>query len=289
MTRQPIIVFATSAEQPLLTQSDQLAARALEQRGASVVAAPWNGERGVFGEADKIIVRSTWDYQKHAAAFEDWLNGFANDARLLNPASLMAWNMSKRYLLELAGKGAPVAPLVCAAATPDAIIAAMDALGLEEAVVKPEIGATASGLSRVHRNNPASIRAAAAALGMNGLVQSLIPEIASAGETSVMFFADDYSHAVTKRPKEGDIRCQEEHGGSVALAKPPAWVIDEAARLLALAPGHPIYGRVDVVYSGEKMWLMELELIEPELFFPYCPVAADRFASAIWNTLEEVN
>ncbi|WP_133162253.1 ATP-grasp domain-containing protein [Hyphococcus luteus] len=280
-----MIVFATCAAEPALQESDRVLAAALGARGFAVAAAPWNGPQDAFVAADAVVIRSTWDYQKTPDAFADWLARLEGRPNVFNPPAMMRANMSKRYLLDLAGKGAPLPPTMAVEPDPDAIAAAMDALGLAEAVVKPEFGATASGLSVVRREDAAGLAAAAAKMAMPGLVQALVPEITTAGETSFIFAGRAFTHAVTKRPKSGDIRCQADHGGAAALADPPDWAVAEAHRLLAMVSGDPLYARIDAVTLDGEMRLMEVELIEPELFFTYSPDAAARLAGALLERL----
>jgi hypothetical protein len=49
--------------------------------------------------------------------------------------------------------------------------------------------------------------------------------------------------------------------------------------------GDTLYARVDVVESSRGPLLMELELIEPELYFLHIPAAATTFAHAILRRL----
>jgi hypothetical protein len=116
---------------------------------------------------------------------------------------------------------------------------------------------------------------------MPGLVQALAPEIETAGETSFTFIDGEFTHAVTKTPKSGDIRCQAEFGGTSKLAEPPAWALVQAARILNMFAEMPLYARIDVIMLDGRLQLMEVELIEPELFFTYCPEAAARLAAAL--------
>jgi hypothetical protein len=48
-----------------------------------------------------------------------------------------------------------------------------------------------------------------------------------------------------------------------------------------------VYARVDVVPWAGRLHLMELELVEPELFFRHEPSAAERFAEALLAYLED--
>ena len=286
----PAVVFATCNECPDLQLSDALVADALEAAGVRVWAAPWNGSTKAFTEADLIVVRSTWDYPSAIEPFRAWLGGFVKGDRVVNSPSLMRWNFTKRYLMRLAADGAPLPPTRFAAPTVRDIAAAMDDLKINEGVVKPIIGATASGLSRVRRDDQISLQAAAERLGhacpgQTCLVQPLIAAIATLGETSMVYINGEFTHAVLKRPQPGDIRVQEEHGGATKRTEPTAAAIRRGAEILKLLPEMPLYARVDAVILDETLQLMEVELIEPELFYTHAPEAADRFAAALLEKL----
>jgi hypothetical protein len=90
---------------------------------------------------------------------------------------------------------------------------------------------------------------------------------------------------VLKRPAAGDYRVQWEFGGSADTRKPSRKLIVDAERVLAAVPGDPLYARVDGVARDGKLVLMELELIEPHLFFAWDARAATRLAKAIRRAL----
>jgi len=280
------LVFASCNKYPDLQPSDAALAQVLEERGAAVRAAPWNGPQEAFANADAIVVRSTWDYPTDIEAFTAWLGGLAQYPCVINSPDLMGWNLSKRYLESLAAMGAPLPPTRFVEPSPHAIEAAMESLGLVEAVVKPEIGATASGLSIVRRGDARGLAAAAARLGQPGLVQPKLAEIETFGETSMMFADGEFTHAVIKRAKSGDIRVQEDHCGVTAPVRPPDWAIDEAKRVLAMIPEPAVYARVDAIILDAGLWLMEVELIEPDLFLNHAPDAAGELAASILRKLK---
>ena len=275
------ITLATCVKYPALTPSDALLGEALRARGADVVAAPWNGEFSPFAAADGAVVRSTWDYYDVADEFAAWIDRVEEHSRLVNPRPTLKWNMTKAYLFELAEKGAPVPPMRRIAPAAGAIADAMDGLKLDEAIVKPLAGGTASGLSRIKRGDISALEAAAAMLNGDGLVMPVIREIATAGETSFIFIGGEFSHAVVKTPKPGDIRVQEEHGGTSHLIDAPEWAAAEARRILSLCPGETAYARVDAIIDKDRFVLMEVELVEPELFFTLFPAGAARLADIL--------
>jgi glutathione synthase/RimK-type ligase-like ATP-grasp enzyme len=90
------------------------------------------------------------------------------------------------------------------------------------------------------------------------------------------------THAVQKVPKAGDFRVQDDHGGSWSPYVPTPEEIAFAQQAIAAVEPRPAYGRVDFVRGNDgALQLMELELIEPELWLRSSPEAAARFAAAI--------
>tara|TARA_R110002073_G_scaffold51395_3_gene134949 strand:- start:306 stop:1154 length:849 start_codon:yes stop_codon:yes gene_type:complete len=278
------VVFATCRTMPGFQPDDAPIAVALEARGCTVAPAAWNGPFEPFASADLIVVRSTWDYFDEAEAFDAWLQRLKTVAGVVcNAPSLMLWNSNKKYLLDLAARGAPLPDTLLSQPNAAALTAAMDDLSLQEAVVKPVIGAGASGLTIMQRNDKSSIERAAAALQHEGLVQPLIPEIRTLGETSCTFFHGQFSHAVVKRPKTNSILVQAEHGGRtepVTLTPPQ---LATARSMLDLLPEPALFARVDMVFTKAAPLLMEVEVIEPELFVLHDPTAPNRFADLLTN------
>jgi glutathione synthase/RimK-type ligase-like ATP-grasp enzyme len=117
--------------------------------------------------------------------------------------------------------------------------------------------------------------------GSDGMVQEFIPEVQTAGEWSLIFFGGAFSHAVLKRPRAGDFRVQAELGGTAVLAEPPGALLDGARKVLALVEEPLLFARVDGVERNGGFLLMELELIEPQLFLGADVGAPARFADAI--------
>ncbi|HET9011490.1 MAG TPA: hypothetical protein VFN38_06715, partial [Gemmatimonadaceae bacterium] len=92
------------------------------------------------------------------------------------------------------------------------------------------------------------------------------------------------SHAVLKRPRAGDFRVQEEHGGSAEVLAPAPMIVAAASHVLSAAGQMgtgSLYARVDGCIVRDAFMLMELELIEPTLYLGTSPAAADRLADAL--------
>jgi glutathione synthase/RimK-type ligase-like ATP-grasp enzyme len=113
------------------------------------------------------------------------------------------------------------------------------------------------------------------------MLQQLVPEIRTSGEVSLMFFGGSFSHAVCKQPRDGEFRVQERLGGTIRATTPPDDLVEHARGLLETCAAGHLYARVDVVSTGDRFVLMEIELVEPSLYLEYVPAAARAFASAV--------
>jgi glutathione synthase/RimK-type ligase-like ATP-grasp enzyme len=158
--------------------------------------------------------------------------------------------------------------------------------GVTHAVLKPRVSATAYGTHVVSRDRGIE-EADWAALERSGcLLQRFVPEIQSRGEISVVFLRDGFAHAVLKRPRAGDFRVQADFGGSLEPTMPADSTIAFGGAVLAAAARPWLYARVDLVETDEGPVLMELELIEPDLFLT--PKGAARLAEGLIASVEEM-
>lgn len=78
-----------------------------------------------------------------------------------------------------------------------------------------------------------------------------------------------------------------DHSAQDALSRSGALLQDFGSRVLALIPGAWTYARVDMVDTGSGPLLMELELIEPDLFFTSLNDGARRLADALRREMSD--
>jgi len=335
----PTVALATSADLPDLAPDDRLLISALARLGVRAVPAIWTELPVEWERFGLIVVRSCWDYHDDLPrwlAFIGEIQRRGLGARLWNPPAALVWNSRKTYLRDLAGRGVPIVPTRWFDAgdlgSSEDLRAALESTGWSDVVCKPSVSAGALGTFRWRRGGSPEVSTSEAVLTAmlsqlisRGpvMVQPFIEEIAGPGasrgadgeadwgEWSLMYFAGRFSHAVRKWPARGDFRVQEEHGGSVAAVDAPPELLALAEQTLtaarqAIMPEPPadsgagfLYARVDVVVSRGRPLLMELELIEPALFFgngdrapndatrsgPARPGPADLLASGIVDRL----
>jgi glutathione synthase/RimK-type ligase-like ATP-grasp enzyme len=282
------VAFATSSKWPQLTPDDRLAAIALEQRGVRVSPAVWSDPTITWSDHDAIVIRSTWDYHLRVAEFMAWIDTLERmGCTVWNPCRLLRWNANKRYLMDLAMRGVPIVPTESLPGGDEqSLRALMDARQWDDVVVKPTVSATAHGARRVRRADLGAFASSGVADYGELLVQPFIREIENVGEWSLIFFSGGFSHSVRKRPVAGDYRVQSEYGGS-AVAEPASARVVAAGEAVLAAVSEPwLYARVDGVETREGFLLMELEMLEPLLFFELDAAAPARFADALIAALD---
>jgi glutathione synthase/RimK-type ligase-like ATP-grasp enzyme len=282
------VCFVSCLRWPEVSESDGFVKRTLEARSVAVEARAWNDPAAAFDGFDALILRSNWDYHFTPEPFLDWLDRWERaGARIWNPPALVRWNLTKRYLLDLAAAGVPVVSTVILEDGPERLPDLLDEHGWSTAVIKPVVSASAHDTTLVPPGGAAAVASAIARGEVRRpvLVQPFVEEIRTHGEWSLVFIDGLFTHAVLKHPAADDFRVQPRLGGRAAVAIPPTSVLRAAERVVTHLPLPPLYARIDGVEHAGHFRVMEVELNEPGLFFTYAPEAADRFAAAIIGRL----
>ncbi|NMO88689.1 hypothetical protein HH311_02755 [Actinomycetospora sp. TBRC 11914] len=254
---------------------------ALEARGAAARVEPWDSDEDLVGwsAADLVAVRTTWDYSDRRDEFLAWAARVAADSVLQNPLAVLTWNSHKRYLLELADAGVPVVPT-----RPVPAGTAPAPLGPGRVVVKPAVSAGGRGTHRGLGPELDEVLAGLVAVG-DALVQPAVDSIGTEGEVSLIRLGTRWSHAVRKVPAAGGFLVHERHGGRLEDHRPTPRELEVAEAALACSPAPVHAARVDLVRLDGEPVVMELELIEPELFLRRSPDAPGLLADALLATL----
>ena len=284
----PTVAFLTLANPEGYTIDDHIAAELLKRHGWEVDTIPWTTKGVDWSAFDAVIVRSAWDYFLHLDRFFDVLVSIeGSDTRLFNDFDVIRWNADKRYLGDLAERGVEVVPTIYGRALERGDVHHFAALlESEELVIKPVVSANAMDTFRFTADSEQE-----AALTRferdNFIVQPFVTSIATDGEVSLFYFGHEFSHAIRKTPKSGDFRVQEEHGGRIVAWNPDTAALEAGSAVLGALDAHCLYARVDLVRGNdtETWWLMELELIEPSMYFRMDETAADRFRVALEKAL----
>jgi len=287
---KPTIALVTAAAARDVDEDLPPLESALRKAGADLTIAEWDRPHD-WSRFDIALLRSTWDYPQRLAEFLDWAEAVSQQTKLLNPLPVVKWNSDKHYLRDLAEKGVPT--VLTKFVEPDQhaerqITELLSQPDVGEFVVKPAVGAGSRDAQRFEREEKEdAARHAQRMLNekRSVLLQPYLSNVDRLGETALLYFEGEFSHAIRKGPllkrKEGpttELFAKE----TISARVPDAAELRVGAQALQSTPFEtPLYARVDLIrdQQGDPV-VLELELIEPSLFFPFAVGSADRFAAA---------
>jgi drug/metabolite transporter (DMT)-like permease len=241
-----------------------------------------------------VIVRSTWDYHENYEKFLQCICSISKQTLVVNTPAVMQWNSNKFYLrqfetLKIHTLDTIFLPQAAEIQTKQQLLLLLEAdrrfKDVATIVIKPAISAGAHKTVKLRvsalKENKSSANHGADNItqqllsystGESVLIQPFCPEIQISGELSFVFFNYEFSHCVHKQPAANDFRVQEQFGGSRALIQPNLALIQQAQSILIRSTKHfpevdLLYARVDCIVRNSLLYVMELELIEPSLYW----------------------
>lgn len=273
-------------------KDDELVISELEGLGAEVTYEPWDAELD-WPSFDAIGVRSPWDYSYRRDEFVAWAD--AAGPGIHNSADVLRWNSDKRYVADLAAAG----------------LAVVETLFLEpgeewpgdarEVVVKPSVSGGARDTGRFGPERQVESRHLIEQIhegGRAAMVQPFQASVEDRGETALVFIDGEFSHSLRKRSvlrpdevapvRSTDLMVAEAmYDPDLVLAGTyEADEFDLAERIVAHVAERfgytPLYARVDMLRDADGApVLLELEAVEPNLYFDQFPDGAGRLARAL--------
>jgi len=297
-----IALVTTYEAQPLDEDLPPLV-QALEGLGVRVATPCWDDAAVDWSQFNVALLRSTWNYTDDVERFRGWARLTAQQTLLLNPPPVVEWNTDKHYLVHLDRAGVPVVPSRFVEPADDAqrslteflaggprAFSAGRPVDFDQFVIKPSIGAGSRDAARYRRDDGERALAHLVRLVTTGrrsaLLQPYLKSVEETGETALVYFGGQPSHAFRKGPLlrldaglvEGlfaveDIRGREAAADERALA---------AAAYAAIPFDAPLYARIDMIRDdrGQPV-VLELEMTEPSVYMLHAPGSADRFAAAL--------
>ena len=288
----PTVLLATCDEWPAGEPAAGELDRELAARGLAARWVAWDDPDVDWAEADLVAVRSTWDYVTRHREFLRWAERVGTSTRLLNGADVFVWNHDKAYLTDL--DELPVVPTLLADDRAG-LSAAVRELG--RAVVKPRVGAGGAGLLVVDDPDDSRLGTSVAShstyppVGGPWIVQPVVESVRTVGEVSVFTIAGRPVGRVDKRPAAGEVRVNEQFGGTLAVGRldgETAALAERAVATVAQGFGHAVdYCRVDLMWLDGGWVVGELELIEPGLYLDVVPGNAVPFADLVHERAHE--
>ena len=283
------IALLTCEKFPNLYETDQPLIPELAKHDITASAAIWDDPAIDWAQFDYLIFRNTWDYYEKETAFNLWLDRIeALKIPTLNALEIIDANKHKFYLRDFEAKGISIIPTI--------FIDKTDALNLrdlipphwQKMIVKPAFSAGSYQTEAFLATDLDSVneKYKSIALQKDLLLQEFMPEIQTLGETSLIFFNRQFSHAVNKKPAAGDFRIQVQFGGKYELINPNRELITQAQNIVNTFPNSLLYARVDGIVIDNNLHLMEVECIEPDLYFNLSEGARQRFVAAILELIQ---
>ncbi|SDS21935.1 hypothetical protein SAMN04515667_1680 [Formosa sp. Hel1_31_208] len=268
---------------------DRIVYHALEQVGLKTLRLAWDDMFFDWSTTKSVLFRTTWDYFDRFDEFSQWLENVSKQTTLLNSEAIIRWNIDKHYLQDLQQKGVRIAESHFIEQGAKVSLSQLhDILNWSETVLKPCISGAARHTYKLSLENLDTHEVKFKELIANEamMLQPFQNNIIAKGEVSMMVFNGVFSHAILKKAKLGDFRVQDDFGGSVHNYNPSTTEIDFAEFVVKACPELPIYARVDIFEDNDgEIALLELELIEPELWFRHHKKAALSLAQGVKEKL----
>lgn len=271
------ILFLSCESLTGYVSDDYLLVTELQDQGHTVETIPWTFDTD-WSRFDCAIIRTTWDYVSMPEKFFKKLQHIATQTKLYNSIATVEWNIHKSYLKMLENKGVTIVPTLLFKHDED--LELPNDWSAAKFVVKPAISATSYKTVVLPREKILNHEYKKELVPGDWMCQPFVPNITD-GEVSLIYFNKKFSHALLKVPKAGDFRVQEEFGGEITSYNASQEILALGQKIMEAIPEELLYARVDLVPYENHFALMELELIEPSLYFRTNPNAAKNFAKAL--------
>lgn len=279
----------TCARLPELLESDQKLIPLFNEHSIIAKAVIWDDASIDWTTFDYLLFRNTWDYYQKETAFNDWLQKMESlGIKTLNPLAVIQQNKHKFYLKELENKGVLILPTIFLEKNSKKKLEDTLPTNWKKIVIKPAFSAGSYLTKLVDRSEIASIQKEFEEHfeTKDFLLQEFRQEIKELGETSFIFFNGVFSHAINKKPVDGDFRVQIQYGGKYTLLEPNIELINQAKYVLEQIPEKLLYARIDGIVKDNQLHLMEIELIEPDLYFDIAIGSIERFVDAFLEVVK---
>jgi glutathione synthase/RimK-type ligase-like ATP-grasp enzyme len=257
---------------------DNILVKELTDNGHQVTTLSWTKDTD-WSQFDCAILRTTWDYMERPEEFFKKLELISKETKLYNKLDTIKWNIHKSYLETFLNKGIQIVPTIFFKENETLTIPTEWG---DKIVIKPAISAGSYKTLVLNKEDVENKTYQKEIFPGDWMCQPFLPQIAE-GEISLIYFNKEFSHALLKVPKQGEFRVQEEFGGGVIPLTPNEELLQIGNNIMSSVSDDLLYARVDLIPFKNSFALMELELIEPALYFRTHPEAASNFLKALQN------
>ena len=257
----------------------------------------WTDGRVRWDAFDLVVANGAWDNIHRPAEFLEWVDLVAGTGvPLVNAPATLRWNIDKRYLGDLEVAGVPTVRTTWVGAGQVAEAARVP-LPDGEVVVKPAVSGGGFRTARYEVAEHDRARAHVADLvsaGATAMIQPYQSSVDADGEVGVIMLGGMVSHAITKGAmirRGAGARDTLVGNETIGPASPDVAQLGVAVQVLGAAEavhGPTAYARIDLVRLDDgSPSVLELELLDPALFFEQHPQSALRFARVLRDRIHE--
>lgn len=269
------LALVTDRNHKQLVFDDRLLIKPLIKAGFNIFPVIWDDPKINLRNYQVIVFRSAWDYYLKIEKFINWLDRLeAEKIKVFNPVNIIRWNIDKKYLLDLEKLGIKTVPTLFSNKNSLKKIDYFQYFNSPDIIIKPRFGASGYRVNKLSSSKSNKIPA-------GFLVQPYLKEIETAGELSIVFINNQYSHCVKKQPKKGDFRTSYEFGAKWTLEKLDQKLKREAEDIIKRLAKNLLYARIDAIPVNGKLQLMELEVTEPFLFLSWHLPSVQLFVESL--------
>ncbi|WGL59787.1 hypothetical protein QEJ31_14745 [Pigmentibacter sp. JX0631] len=244
----------------------------MKEFGAELELVNWKNITKSQNKYDIIVPKRCWDYSLNYSDFIDMLLELKkNNKKTVNNIDIITWNSHKKYLLDLKNMNLDVGDILIVNKNSKNFLEQIKIFISKynfktSFIAKPAIGLGGKNVFKFSISDlDKKVSLFKEIISQWDLViQTFFPEIKVDGELSFFFFNNKFSHAVQKKPAINSILAHQLYGAKNLSYQPSNEEIKSAKKFLEHI--NPNYARVDLVKHKGKMYLIELELIEPYLY-----------------------
>ena len=283
------IALLTCSNLPNLNLPDQQLIPALAKHNITAIPAIWDDISINWNQFDYLIFRNTWDYYEKESQFKSWLNYIQSQKiKTLNTVETINKNKHKFYLKEFQQQDITILPTLFIEKTNSLNLSKLIPTHWKKAVIKPAFSAGSYQTQLFDIDSVETINQQYKTIAQEKelLLQCYMPQIVSEGETSFIFFNKKFSHCVNKKPAQGDFRIQVQFGGTYTVIYPTQDLIHQAQKIVDTFSEKLLYARVDTIIINNQLHLMEVECIEPDLYFNLSENSLGNFVTALLEIIK---
>lgn len=246
------IELLTCSDHLSLNYDDQILFDEFLNRNITPSILVWNN----LPKINNAIIRSCWDYYQ----YPDKFLSFIKNNKIQNSYEVVKWNIDKIYLKYFREKDILIVPT-----------SFDNNYNWSKIIIKPRIS---------NAGNNVTLHNSHFEIDNTMMAQQFLEGIKD-GELSVVFIKNNLSHCIIKNPDKNQFKVQHLYGGKYKLYKYEKELCSIAEKVNSLIPYETLYSRIDFIQHENKLYLSEVELIEPWLHFYEYPQAAKKLVDII--------